>query len=127
MDWMCGWSSTAPALQVQGPEFKSGSHQKKKLPYNELILEGTGITKSVHNSNNYRNQGECISSLKSRKQMDDKWAHSDRKKSLEFETKFGKVTSRWCFIVRPYKIKDGLKILTDFQRGDWKHISVKNR
>jgi hypothetical protein len=30
MDWRCGSSSTAPALQVQSPKFKPQSHQKKK-------------------------------------------------------------------------------------------------
>jgi hypothetical protein len=30
MDWRCGSSTRAPALQVQNPEFKPQSHQKEK-------------------------------------------------------------------------------------------------
>jgi hypothetical protein len=30
MDWICGSSSTAPALQVQSPEFKSKYHKEKQ-------------------------------------------------------------------------------------------------
>jgi hypothetical protein len=30
MDWRCGTSDRAPALQAQNPEFKIQSHQKEK-------------------------------------------------------------------------------------------------
>jgi hypothetical protein len=36
MDWRCGSSHRVPALQVQSPEFKPQSHQKKKKKISQL-------------------------------------------------------------------------------------------
>jgi hypothetical protein len=38
MDWKCGSSSKAPALQMQIPEFEPQSHQKKKKIRSYLTL-----------------------------------------------------------------------------------------
>jgi hypothetical protein len=42
MDWKCGSSSRVPTLQMQSPEFKPQSHQKKKKSskYGELLKLG---------------------------------------------------------------------------------------
>jgi hypothetical protein len=36
MNWRCGSSNRVPALQVQSPDFKPQSHQKKKKK--ELLM-----------------------------------------------------------------------------------------
>jgi hypothetical protein len=38
MDWRCGSSGTAPALQEQSPKFKHQFHQKKKTKNLELLF-----------------------------------------------------------------------------------------
>jgi hypothetical protein len=38
MNWRCGSSSRAPALQVQKPKFKPQTNKKKKLLINFMIL-----------------------------------------------------------------------------------------
>jgi hypothetical protein len=47
MDWMCGSSNRAPALQVQSPEFKNPSPTQKK----KNALEGAQAEKWFYTSN----------------------------------------------------------------------------
>jgi hypothetical protein len=43
MNWKCGSSSRVPALQVQNPEFKPQSHQKKRKKERKKSVIGKGL------------------------------------------------------------------------------------
>jgi hypothetical protein len=49
MDWRCGSSGRAPALQVQNPEFKRQSHQQNKT---KTKNKPTLIT-AIHHQNTF--------------------------------------------------------------------------